>query len=68
MNHGLTLTDYKALKGVKILSINIRSLFNKWDSFDLELLDNCIDIIGRSETWLDANIPNSLTYSKYYQT
>lgn len=58
----MNLQQYKSLKGVKVLALNVRSLINKWDSFDFDLLDNEIDW-----NWLNTTIPNALVNSNLYQ-
>ena len=55
----LSLTDLKKQKGLKIVHLNIRSLFKKKDSLEYDLLDGSTDILGLSETWLKDKIPNS---------
>lgn len=50
-----------------MLSINMRSLCNKWDTFSYELLDNHIDVICCNETWLCVSIPDSLINCDFYQ-
>lgn len=49
------------------MAINIRSLCNKWDLFCHDLLDNIIDVICCSETWLNEFFPNSLVTCDTYQ-
>ena len=52
--------DLSKAKGVKIVHLNIRSLFKKIDQLRLILIDSNIDIITLSETWLHQNIDSQL--------
>lgn len=50
----------KQKNGLKICHINAQSLNNKIDEFRLTFEDSGVDIICVSETWFNANTPNSL--------
>lgn len=63
----ITLQEFKVLKGIKVLSVNVCSLCNKWNIVNFELLDNCIDVICCNETWLTDSIPDLLVSCNMYQ-
>lgn len=47
-------------KGLKFCQINIRSLLPKIDNFAIEFLDDKLDVIGVSETWLHKHVTANL--------
>lgn len=55
-----TLSHVKSLKGVKIVHANVRSLLCHFDEVKHDLLDGSFHIVVCSETWLHANIADSL--------
>ena len=52
-------SNIKCLKGIKILNLNIQSLFYKVDEIKLMVLESDPDILGITETWLHDGIDNS---------
>lgn len=61
-----SLNEVKELKGVKILALNVRSILPKWDLISNDLLDNRLDIVACSETWLTKDIPDSMLRCQDY--
>ena len=61
------MTEFKKQKGLKIVHLNIRSLFRKKDSIEHDLLDGSTDILGLSETWLKEEVPDSMIKMSNYQ-
>lgn len=55
-----TIQEFKSMKGFKVISLNVRSLFPKMDNLKLDLLDGEIDIVGCTESWLNSDIPTSM--------
>ena len=55
----LTPSDIRYIKGIKILHLNIRSLYNKLDEIRLLVVESNPDILGISETWLHNGIDDS---------
>ena len=57
------LTNFDALgstKGLKLIHLNIRSLLPKIDQLRSALLNNPVDIITLSETWLNAKLDSTV--------
>lgn len=50
----------KSSKGLKLCHVNIRSLLPKFDEFRNTFLDNGLDVVGVSETWLHNLVIDSL--------
>ena len=66
-----TVTNIKHLKGLKILNLNVQSLYPKLDEIRLLVLESEPDIHGLTETWLndshtnsEINFPNYNLYCK----
>lgn len=59
------LTSIKESKGLKVIHINIRSLL-PIRIFQYEFLDEKLDIVLLSETWLRPSLPNNLILSPGY--
>ena len=55
------------LKGIKIVHLNIRSIWKKIDQLRLLLQNSKIDIITISETWLSEKMNSSLLQIEGYQ-
>lgn len=45
---------------MKILHLNIRSLLAHWEEIKATILDECLDIVMFTETWLHENCENNL--------
>ena len=52
-------SNIRYLQGLKILNLNIQSLFYKIDEIKLMVLESGADILGIIETWLHDGIDNS---------
>lgn len=52
---------------MKFMHLNCRSLLPKWDEINQTLLKSGIDVLVLSETWLHANINDSLIYNENYK-
>ena len=52
----ISLSNFPKDKGIKIAHLNIRSLKNKTADLEQFLRSNPYDLLGISETWLDADI------------
>lgn len=50
--------EIQALKGLQFMHINTRSLYHKMDTLKNDLFNKNTGILGISETWLNANIPD----------
>ena len=61
----LNLEKVSCIKGLKIIHINTRSVFNKLDELKLRL--SSFDIIVLTETWLNKSVADSLLYWKDFQ-
>ena len=48
--------DIAKLKGIKVGSLNIRSLYKKVDDVKLLLADSKLDYLGLSESWLNLSV------------
>lgn len=59
-------TEAKETKGFKLCHINIRSLLPKFDIFAQEFLDDKLDVIGVSETWLHNLVNDNLVVKNGY--
>ena len=55
-NISLSLSKFPKDKGIKSARLNIRSLKNKTADLEQFLRSNPYDLLGISETWLDADI------------
>ena len=55
-----TLDSLGGYRGLNIVHLNIRSLWNKIDIFKSTFNNSNVQILGLSETWLTSAIPNSL--------
>ena len=55
----LSTIDLKLLKGLKILNLNVQSLYPKIDDIKLLCLECEPDILGITESWLNDSISNS---------
>ena len=58
-NHIGLIEDLTGEKGLKLVSLNIRSLFKKVDQCRIAFHNTGIDIVALSETWLKSNIPTA---------
>ena len=54
-----SIKSVRGRPGLKFVSYNIRSIFNKLDPASIALLTGEFNCVSFQETWLDANIPNS---------
>ena len=52
--------DLGAIKGLKLIHLNIRSLLPKIDQLRVALLNNPVDIITLSETWLNPKLDSAV--------
>lgn len=50
----------KGYKGLQFLHLNARSLYHKIQALKEDILSDNIGVLGISETWLRASIPDSL--------
>ena len=55
-----TLNELSLYRGLNIVHLNVRSLFNKIDLCRTTLYNANIHVLGISETWLNNTIPTSL--------
>ena len=55
----LTSSDIRYIKGIKILHLNTRSLYNTLVEISLLVVESNPDILGISETWLHNGIDDS---------
>ena len=55
-----TLDSLGGYRGLNIVHLNIRSLWNKIAIFKSTFNNSNVQILGLSETWLTSAIPNSL--------
>lgn len=60
------LDEVKALKGLKIVHINSRSLINHFDELQTSFLDRVFDIVVFTESWLHDNCSDSLIKARGY--
>ena len=60
MANQIDLVTFEQSKGIKIVHINVRSLFNKIQ--EVSMCYNYCDVIIVTETWLNASIPDSAVY------
>lgn len=60
------MNDLRATKGFKILYLNVRSLLRHIEEIQADFLNGCADIFAVGETWLHANIDDSLIQSDGY--
>ena len=51
------LDDIKNSKGIHIAHLNVRSILNKWETFQTQFENSNTHILGLSETWLNDRIP-----------
>lgn len=51
-------------KGLKLCQLNIRSLLPKLDELEFTLLDGSLDFVGFTESWLHANVHDSMLFKK----
>lgn len=58
--------DAKKVKGFKICHLNVRSLLPKFDLFNHEFLEDDLDVIGVSETWLHEIVNDNLISNPGY--
>lgn len=66
LNARFSISDFKSLKGTKILSLNVRSILSKWDLIKTDLLDGSIDVVCCCETWLNLDIPDAFVSAVDY--
>lgn len=52
--------ELKNLKGLQVIHHNVRSLFNKIDTIRYGFLEDSMDLLCFSETWLKKDIPDEL--------
>lgn len=55
-----------AIKGFKVIHLNVRSLLPKWAELSETILKSNFDVIIFTETWLHENINSSLIHSDEY--
>lgn len=60
------LDSIKRTKGLKIVHVNTRSLLPKFPLFKDDFLDDKLDIIMVSETWVQQGLPNNLIWVHGY--
>ena len=55
-----TIDDLRQHRGLNLVHLNIRSLWNKIDLFKTTFKSSNVDILGISESWLSNAIPDAL--------
>ena len=54
------LEEIQNSKGMHMAHLNICSLTNKWDNFELTFENKNLQVLGLSETWLNDSLPNEM--------
>ena len=62
------LEDLNAVKGFKVVHVNVRSILKKIDQVRLHMLDSKIDVFTVSETWMRPHLDSSLISIQGYKT
>lgn len=65
--HYLSLNDLATKRGLKIVNLNIRSLFPKIAQVEALLEDEGIDVFNLNESWLSPSISNNLLRVNNYK-
>lgn len=57
----------KGKKGLKIASLNVRSLVSKIEQIEVLLSDEKLDLLGVSESWLKPSVTNNIVRIDNYK-